>query len=1534
MKKRLWKYVLGAGMALLVACGVAVAVPQTAEAVALSNPSITPTFDGNTLTSITPSISWTREIGDTKSGTVSLYGVISTHNLSVSSYAGGRNSYGSRYTSIDAAINGTLGSSVGKALLAHAGVVGISYAYSQDYAGITYAFGERTISTSGLSNGTYYVYAFASESASLSDSGTVEYSFPIYKIGSFTLSSSSYSDTSGHTQNLHTHNWTYEGSGNTITATCKGSGTCSYTGTKQMTLSANGGTYSKSAYSASVSGSLPANDGSTISSSSALTYYTGTLASGGNYAMSLTPPTAAGTYTATTTVSGTNASMSKSFAISKASSSAAKSGINVIVTSPSYGTAVQTYRYDNALYDGTLKYTYSGTANDGTQISGSSTAPTKAGSYQLYWSGDATNNCDAVSGGPVSFTIGRATKSANDVANAITMSGGTYTGSALSAASVADGVNPEGGTVTWSYSGKDNAGNNYSSSEPPTNAGSYTVTCSIGQTDNYNATSGSKSFTIARADLPESYATTSMSKTSWTYGEEAATPTVTKESNPDSGSGKFVYYTDAACTSKTTTSNGADAAGGVPSNAGDYWVRYEYDQSCNYNADATNAVKFTINKKPITATARANGKTYDGTNTAEIEITIDDTSVVDVTVASAAGAATFSDANAGKNKVVTIDSDKITLSGAGSGNYTLSFSDTVKADIDPLEAQLEWVYDGNAEGNKSAAAGGTLYYDGSAQGMKIKVKNAIGDDTFNTTYTGTQKATGDGEYTVTIKDLGNANYVLSAADKSSLPSTTYTIAHKDFSQVTTPDGTKVTEATKPAETAQDTGWYTDEGGITLTAPDGYEIQITAPSKLVTGDWVSTIKITDSGDYSGDNAIKYILREKSTGYVADGTDGKGLTVEVKLDNEVSATKEDTVKTENIDQAANPSYENRSASDPTKDTTDSKDAGSYYKLDANGQLTIPIHASDDVSGLATDVDNNSTVQYMFVEETPDGSGGWTAGTAPTTETTSGWTTATLDSNGDGSVTLTGQVTGTGANARRGIRGRLYIKVTDAAGNTKIVESDRIVGYEDASAASAGNTAAADTSSGSGSGSGSGEEPGTGEDLVWYVKSSENDAGPNAEVKTPDGYEIFISEETVTTYNNDGTYVVTTTTYNADGTTQTNETTYAADGTETGATSNTGTNTDTTRGRWTTTAVTDKVDGKYKIKYYARQKRTGYVSPVKTVEFGIDTVSPHSPEIKVGEDTYDSILDTFDFTKQFKDSAGMTISANDTTSGIRRIRWQRRSKADAVTDTSQLLATLGDGTTANPGDGKYTWNDADFALDAETNKITANISVTDAGEWVVYALITDAAGNKTYVSSDGLVVYQVPVSGHSENKRDDNTGWGGVSIYNLAGSDGYKGAAGARFALYRADGSYVGTYTADASGYIHIPSIDAATYSLVMVSPAEGYAMDYTTYRFCVKDGQETVIAWRSFLSGTTADANAIAGTITAADQAANTDPAAMLANGINDAADNTGADAASGAGQGGAISDTADNSLMTTYVITAAMAALVLSGWYTTRRRQVQ
>lgn len=97
------------------------------------------------------------------------------------------------------------------------------------------------------------------------------------------------------------------------------------------------------------------------------------------------------------------------------------------------------------------------------------------------------------------------------ISPAVTIHGWTY-GQSANGYTVTG--NPGGGAIEAVYGGTTNAGAAYSGGQAPTEAGSYTLTVTVAETENYLGGSASTSFTVARAALH-----VSVSIEGWAFGE-------------------------------------------------------------------------------------------------------------------------------------------------------------------------------------------------------------------------------------------------------------------------------------------------------------------------------------------------------------------------------------------------------------------------------------------------------------------------------------------------------------------------------------------------------------------------------------------------------------------------------------------------------------------------------------------------------------------------------------------------------------------------------------------------------------------------------------------------------------------------------------------------------------------------------------------------------------------------------------------------------------------------------------------------------
>ena len=324
----------------------------------------------------------------------------------------------------------------------------------------------------------------------------------------------------------------------------------------------------------------------------------------------------------------------------------------------------------------------------------------------------------------------------------------------------------------------------------------------------------------------------------WTYGENANTPKVTVKSGGSDitisyNESQFTctYYTDEKCTSVTNAANGAATYGAVPKNAGTYYVKAAVAENGNYAAGITEPVRFTIAKKSIDATVRADNKTYDGKDFATVNATVDLGELVSddsITITNLTG--TFENQNAGSNKKVTVDSSGISISGTGAENYDVQIAPETTASINKRVAKLTW--------SKT-----DLTYTGTAQSVTATVTNAVSVDTFNITYEGnTQTEAGD-SYTARVTDLGNENYTL---DGATGVSQNWSISYLQTSVAAQVSGTK-----------GNNDWYISP--VKLVPDSGYQISTDKT------DWKDSI-----GDYTdqGKQSAGYYLKATATGAVTD------------------------------------------------------------------------------------------------------------------------------------------------------------------------------------------------------------------------------------------------------------------------------------------------------------------------------------------------------------------------------------------------------------------------------------------------------------------------------------------------------------------------------------------------------------------------------------------------------------------------------------------------------------------------------------------
>lgn len=93
-----------------------------------------------------------------------------------------------------------------------------------------------------------------------------------------------------------------------------------------------------------------------------------------------------------------------------------------------------------------------------------------------------------------------------------------------------------------------------------------------------------------------------------------------------------------------------------------------------------------------------------------------------------------------------------------------------------------------------------------------------------------------------------------------------------------------------------------------------------------------------------------------------------------------------------------------------------------------------------------------------------------------------------------------------------------------------------------------------------------------------------------------------------------------------------------------------------------------------------------------------------------------------------------------------------------------------------------------------------------------------------------------GGNGGDHGNGSGTGAVGLYKV---DAQTGAylAGAQFALYRSDGTCIGTYTTDSNGYLKVQNLAYGSYYFTEIKAPENYALDTAYIRFTLDKAHST-------------------------------------------------------------------------------------------------
>jgi len=165
----------------------------------------------------------------------------------------------------------------------------------------------------------------------------------------------------------------------------------------------------------------------------------------------------------------------------------------------------------------------------------------------------------------------------------------------------------------------------------------------------------------------------------------------------------------------------------------------------------------------------------------------------------------------------------------------------------------------------------------------------------------------------------------------------------------------------------------------------------------------------------------------------------------------------------------------------------------------------------------------------------------------------------------------------------------------------------------------------------------------------------------------------------------------------------------------------------------------EGEQTVDIYVKNTDNGYITDKISVPIKIDTTSP-TGTIQVKNNIWDSLKETISFSTFFNETQVVSITGNDSASGVQSIQYYVANGSlieDGTADANKLEDAIR---------GAGSWKN-----------YIGGISINPNEKYVVYAKITDKAGNVSYLSSDGMVFdNQPPVPDFSDGetiyKNDD--------------------------------------------------------------------------------------------------------------------------------------------------------------------------------------
>lgn len=397
---------------------------------------------------------------------------------------------------------------------------------------------------------------------------------------------------------------------------------------------------------------------------------------------------------------------------------------------------------------GAITYTYytnsgcttkTSTTNGATASGG---APAKAGTYYVKATIAAAGNYASATSAAKTLTITSKDIAASGVTASLNTTTYVYNGTART-----PGVTVKDGSTTLTN------GTHYTVAySSNTNVGTATVTIT-GKGDYSGSRQLTFSITVATPSISLTEKTATYTGSVINIGT-ASVSGVSGGTTP-SGAVTYKYYINSACTTQTTTSNGATANGGAPKNVGTYYVKATIAAAGNYGSNTSSAVKLVINTKAlsesdITVSLNQTSYVYDGTaKTPTPTVKYGSITLVSGT-----------DYTVGYSNNVDVGTATVTVTGKGnySGTKSVNFTITIATPtltVSPSEYNI----------SKGSVVTPTYSYNGNGSITASAANSSIATATPSTTESKlTVKAIGAGNTTVTVNSSATKQYT--SASKS------------------------------------------------------------------------------------------------------------------------------------------------------------------------------------------------------------------------------------------------------------------------------------------------------------------------------------------------------------------------------------------------------------------------------------------------------------------------------------------------------------------------------------------------------------------------------------------------------------------------------------------------------------------------------------------------------------------------------------------------------------------------------------------------